>query len=133
MTKDPWKKAVRKKSSEPSKANKEDSDIERQPHNIQAIVIRVLVDPEFLEDMVSAQNDRDKFNAMKKLLSENAYLAGLNDEEADYLVKILLDRVKWNDIQNMKVKEIKDDLLDKLGIKSRFKGIVVDSWLLGGP
>ena len=130
MTKDPWKKAVRKKSSDKEKAEKEDDDIERQPHNIQAIVVRVLVDPEFLEDMVKAD---DHFESMKKLLSENAYLAGLNDEEADYLVKILIDKVKWKDIQFMRIKDIKDDLLDRLGIKSRFKSIIIDSWLLGGP
>ncbi|MHA1576719.1 MAG: hypothetical protein ACTSU3_05100 [Candidatus Thorarchaeota archaeon] len=131
MSKDPWKKAVRKKSKDSSKHGDEDDRIERQPHNIQSIVIRVIVDPAFLESMIAAQNLGG--SAMKELLSENGYLAALTDNEAEYLVKILMSKVKWKDVKNLRVHEIKDDLLDKLGIKSRFKGIIIDSWLLGGP
>ena len=133
MTRDPWKKAVRKKSKDSSKHPNEDDDRYRQPHNIQAIVIRVIVDPDFLEAMINAQESNDKVQAMNKLLSEHGYLAALTDNEAEYLVGIILDRVRWKDIKNLRVHEIKDDLLGKLGIKSRFKGIIIESWLLDGP
>ncbi|MHA1480437.1 MAG: hypothetical protein ACTSQZ_03330 [Candidatus Thorarchaeota archaeon] len=121
---EPWKKAVR---YAPKK--NEDKDIERQPHNLQAIIIRILVDPEFLQELINAG---DNPNAVKEMLDANHYLTGLSDIE----IRMICDKLAkmdWNELQNIPIREIKKKILSELGIKSRLKGVIVDSWLLDGP
>ncbi len=126
---EPWERAVRHKSEKPHD-EKHALDVVRQPHNLQAIIVRILVDPAFLEKLVTARKQSNTVGRITDILDANHYLTGLSQEETNALVSKIAS-LPWEMIQNMPIKSIKTEILTKLGIKSRFKGIIIDSWLIG--
>ena len=128
---EPWERAVRHKR-EKEHDDKHSTDVTRQPHNLQAIIIRILVDPVFLDKLIDARSKPDTVGKIRAILQANHYLTGLAEEEIISLVSSIA-QLEWENIQNLPIRQIKREILTKLGIKSRFKGIIVDSWLLDGP
>ena len=125
---EPWERAVRHKK-EKTHDEKHATDVVRQPHNLQAIIVRILVDPVFLGKLVFARTQSDTVYRISQILEANHYLTGLSQEETNSLVSQIAS-LRWELIQDMPIKSIKAEILTKLGIKSRYKGIIIDSWLI---
>ena len=123
-----WRRVVRHKH-EKEHDEKHSTDVERQPHNLQAIIIRILVDPEFLDKLIEARSKPDTVGKIRAIMDANHYLTGLSEAEIVPIISKIA-QLKWEELQNLPIRQIRKAILSELGIKSRYKSIIIDSWLL---